>query len=152
MSLPPQKFREIVFQLLFALDLGGEADIELIPFLMHCLSVTKKQVRLAYEKAEAILNVKLELDDWIEKSSKEYALARIKSVEKNVLRLALYELLFEKTLSLKIIISEAHRLTRKFGTPEGASFVNALLDHFHHAIEKRQEFDPSLSTRETETA
>ena len=145
MEFPPQKFREIVFQLLFSLDGGGEAEAELIPFLMRELSVSKKQVRLAYTKALAVWENHETFDHLISKISKEYAFDRIKTVEKNVLRLALYELLIEKELNLKIIISEAYRLARKFSTAEGASFVNALLDNLEMTN------DITLPTPESET-
>lgn len=129
MEFSPQKFREIVFQLLFSIDGSGAPEAALIPFLMKELTVSKKHVSAAYEKANAIW-MKVEfLDRIIEENSKEYSLERIKTVEKNVLRVALYELLIEKKLNEKILISEAHRLARKFSTLEGASFVNALLDH-----------------------
>lgn len=129
MEFSPQKFREIVFQLLYALDANGNPEGELVPFLMRELAVTKKNVTAAYEKATHIWNRHALLDQIIGENSRDYSFDRIKTVEKNVLRLALYELLIEKELNTKIIISEAHRLTRKFSTVEGASFVNALLDN-----------------------
>lgn len=128
MEFPPQKFREIVFQLLFSLEMSGEADSELIPLLMRELCVSKKQVKAAYERAQAVWDQRFFLDEMITKHSLEYSFDRIKIVEKSVLRLALYELFIEKELNRKIIISEAHRLARKFSTLGGASFVNALLD------------------------
>ena len=131
MEFPPQKFREIVFQLLYSMSGSGSAEAELIPFLMRELAVTKKHVSSAYEKAKKIWHMQAELDQAIAAKSKEYSLDRIKTVEKNVLRLAFYELLIEKELDQKIVIAEAHRLARKFSTLEGASFVNAILDTTH---------------------
>jgi len=128
MEFPPQKFREIVFQLLYSIDGSGSAEAELIPFLMRELAVSRKHVSAAYEKAKKIWKQHEELDKMIEARSQNYSLDRIKTVEKNALRLAFFELLIEKELDQKIIISEAHRLTRKFSTLEGASFVNAVLD------------------------
>jgi len=136
MEFPPQKFREIVFQLLYSLDVSGTAEAELIPFLMRELSVSKKHVRAAYDKAKNIWLKQEHLDRMIAAQSQEYSINRIKTVEKNVLRLALFELVFEKELNKKIIISEAHRLTRKFSTIEGASFVNALLDSWGSNIDE----------------
>ena|ERR1700733_5413607 len=145
MELPPQKFREIVFLLLFSLDACKEVESELVPFLMQELSVSKKHVAAAFEKALNIWKQLELLDRVLCEESKEYSFDRIKTVEKNVLRVALYELLIEKELNTKIIISEAHRLTRKFGTIEGASFVNALLD----GLEKTDGSTLSASERAT---
>jgi transcription antitermination protein NusB len=146
MEFSPQKFREIVFQLLYSLDVSGSAEEELIPFLMRELAVSKKHVSAAFKKAEKIWGQRSLLDPIIGKNSQEYSFGRIKTVEKNVLRLALYELLIEKERNRKIIISEAHRLARKFSTVEGASFVNALLDSLE--IENGS----TLPTPERETA
>ncbi len=128
MEFSPQKFREIVFQLLFSFDGNGGAEEELIPFLMQELSISRKQIRAAYQKASAVWRECQHLDPLIASHTKEYALDRIKTVEKNALRLALYELRVEKEISRKIVISEAYRITRKFSTAEGAAFVNAVLD------------------------
>jgi transcription antitermination protein NusB len=146
MEFSPQKFREIVFQLLYSLDVSGSAEEELIPFLMGELAVSKKHVSAAFKKAEAIWEQRGLLDPLIGENSQEYSFGRIKIVEKNVLRLALYELLIEKGLNRKIIISEAHRLARKFSTIEGASFVNALLDSLE------RENGSTLPAPERETA
>jgi N utilization substance protein B len=127
MEFPPQKFREIVFQLLYSMDGSGSAEAELIPFLMRELTVSKKHVSAAYEKANKIWQQRSTLDRMIAEKSRDYSLDRIKTVEKNVLRLAFYELAFDKELDEKIIISEAHRIARKFSSLEGASFVNAVL-------------------------
>jgi N utilization substance protein B len=145
MEFPPQKFREIVFQLLYSMDGSGSAEAELIPFLMRELTVTKKHVSAAYEKAKKIWQHHAELDTVIAARSRDYSFERIKTVEKNVLRLAFFELLIEKELDQKIVISEAHRLTRKFSTLEGASFVNAVLD-------RSQDDGSALSTSEGDKA
>jgi N utilization substance protein B len=146
MEFSPQKLREIVFQLLFSLDGSGSPEAELIPFLMQELAVSKKYVKTAYQKALLIWEQRDILDSIIQERTKEYALDRIKTVEKNVLRLAFYELLIEKELNKKIIISEAHRLARKFSTVEGAAFVNALLDST-----RTQDDGSSVSTSKTDS-
>lgn len=143
MEFPPQKFREIVFQLLFSFDATGEAEAQLVPFLMGELAVSKKHIAAAYHRASAIWKETPQLDSRLAQEAKAYSLERIKAVEKNVLRVALYELLIEKQLSKKIIISEACRLTRKFGTPEGAAFVNAVLDTLTESTENGSSFSPS---------
>lgn len=129
MEFPPQKMREMVLQLLFALELGGSAEAELIPLIMKELMVSKRHVRAAYEKAHLIWQQRSSLDQKIGDVSANYAFERIKTVEKSVLRLALYELLTDKEVSEKVIISEACRLTAKFSAPEACAFVNALLDN-----------------------
>ncbi|HSX14156.1 MAG TPA: transcription antitermination factor NusB, partial [Chlamydiales bacterium] len=66
-----------------------------------------------------------EIDEKISLYSTDYAFERISLVEKTILRLGIFEL---ERLPPPIAIAEAIRLTRKFGTPESAQFVNAILD------------------------
>jgi transcription antitermination protein NusB len=128
MALPQQKFREIVFQILYSLDIGMSKEDDIINLIMNELAVTKKIVRCAYEKVQAILQKKNEIDALITKMSLSYEFERIQTVERNILRLGVYEIIFEEGFPPKVAIAEAIRLARKFGSPESASFVNAVLD------------------------
>jgi N utilization substance protein B len=128
MALPPQKFREIVFQVLFSSDLGCDEKEETISFLMHELKVTRRSMLEVYERIGAIRSKQEEIDALITESSKEYQFERISSVEKNILRACLFEIQFCDTVPKKVVIAESIRLTRKFGTPESARFVNAIMD------------------------
>jgi transcription antitermination protein NusB len=128
MSLPAQKFREIVFQMLYSYDTGRASDEDMVVLLSDELAVTKKSVREAQEHVHLILSHLDEIDVLITKTSHAYAFERIQSVERNILRLGVFELLFDQSIPEKVAIVEAMRLTRKFSTKEAASFVNAILD------------------------
>lgn len=130
MSFSKQKMQEMAFQLLFSLDMGGEDERELVSLMMQTHTISKKYVRSCLEKAHLIWEKKEDLDSWISDSSEEYALERIKRVERNILRLAFYEAFIEAQDDLKSVLTEARRLTRKFGTPEGACFVQAVIESF----------------------
>lgn len=131
MSLPQQKFREIVFQLLYSHDMARATENDMIPLLMGELSVTKKAVRTAQERTQVIITKQNEIDQLISEASHAYNFERIPSVERNILRLGIFEMLFDEDIPAKVAIAEAIRLARKFGTPESASFVNAILDNLY---------------------
>ena len=82
------------------------------------------------EKANFILKNVNDIDLLISKYSTAYEFHRIPYAEKNILRLAFFELVVEKALHYKVIISEAIRLTRKFASREAGGFINALLDNY----------------------
>lgn len=128
MVIAPQKMREIVFQLLYSEDFSGSFNDEMIDLLMQELRVSKKVMRSAIATKEAIQLKKEEIDAHIVRHLKSYGFDRIPSVERNVLRLGVYELLYVEELPGKVAIAEALRLTRKFATAEAALFVNAVLD------------------------
>ncbi|MBI5272508.1 MAG: transcription antitermination factor NusB [Chlamydiia bacterium] len=128
MSLPPQKFREIVFQILFSTEFVPDGSDDTALMLMGELKVTRKAVMEARLKAMQVVDKLGEIDEKIRVSSREYHFDRISLAEKCALRLGLFELFYEPSLPHKVAIAEAIRLTRKFGTPESSQFVNAILD------------------------
>ncbi len=136
MALPKQKFREVVFQLLYSFDIGDSSEENMIPLLMKELSVSKKSVLQALDKAKQIKEHLFKIDELIIKVCKSYRFERIQTVEKNVLRLAIYEMFYDKDIPQKVAIAEAIRLTKKFSTPESISFVNAILDNIFKQNEK----------------
>ena len=133
MALPPQKFREAVLQILYSAEVSS-LDEEAAALLMTKeLKISKKSAKLACERVKSLLEKLAEIDEHISKTSLSYSFERIQRVEKSILRLGVYELLFDAEIPPKVAIAEAIRLARKFSTPEAATFVNALLDAIYRA-------------------
>ncbi|MGM0440411.1 MAG: transcription antitermination factor NusB [Chlamydiota bacterium] len=128
MAISPQKFREVVFQILFGLDHQQVSADGLIELLMEQLSLPRQLVKSAYERAQTVREHLEELDSKVAAVSTSYQFDRIHRVEKNILRLGVYELLHDQGIPSKVAIAEAMRLSKKFSTKESVSFVNAILD------------------------
>lgn len=79
-----------------------------------------------------------ELDSIIQKSAPERPVSQISSVDRNVLRLGLYELLFEnaKDVPPKVAINEAVELAKNFGSENSYSFINGVLGTVYKTIEE----------------
>ena len=127
-SIPQQKFREVVFQLLFSNDLANPVPLDMENLLIKELSISRKTVREAQEKVDKIQESLKKINELIITASTSYAFSRIQKVELNILRLGVYELLFDDEIPQKVAIAEAIRLAKKFSTRESASFINAVLD------------------------
>jgi N utilization substance protein B len=136
MAIPQTKMREVVFQMLYSINMGHATSSDLVSLMMRELSVSKSAATEAMERAQAIQGHQATIDDTVAQASKAYEFERIHNIEKNILRLALFEMQIEKTIPPKVVIAEAIRLARKFGTPESASFVNALLDGIYKEMLK----------------
>ena len=128
MAFPRQKFREIVLQLLSCDSCMDVGENEVIAFIMKLLLVTKKIVKEAMAYKEKIKEQLSQIDQRIQKTSISYSFERISFVELNILRLGIYEMIFEEDIPSKVAIAEAIRLCRKFSTPQSANFVNAIMD------------------------
>ena len=120
--MPKRKFRELILQALYSHDFNHDLDVEAL-YPQH-----SGELLLIEARVQKILCQLPKIDEWIKNSSKDYEFSRISSIEKNVLRLAVFEMMYDDEIPLKVAISEAIRLTRKFGTHEGGSYVNAILD------------------------
>jgi N utilization substance protein B len=153
MAIAPQKFREIVFQLLFCQSFSSSEEDEVLEFMMQELKVTKKVMKEGLEKCKKILEHLVEIDGLISRFSEAYEFKRISEVEKSILRLGIYELYYADSIPPKVALSEAVRLTCKFATAESAAFVNAVLDAVYQDCENSQcvtsgvahELSPSFS-------
>jgi len=99
-------------------DAGGGPAVPAAPF-------DRKMVDALVEGVSAH---RAELDEIVQGLSRNWRLERMALVERNVIRLALYELKFGKDVPTNVALDEAIELTKRFGTAEGAAFVNGLLD------------------------
>src|SRR4051812_29023389 len=68
------------------------------------------------------------IDEAIKKASRNWRIERMARVDRNLLRLAVYELTFEKDVPPKAAINEAIEIAKRFGTAESPAFVNGILD------------------------
>ena len=135
MQLPRRKQREILLQLLFSWEVSnGSSFEENVVLLMESLEVSRKNVMGMEERFGDIVARLAEIDGIFAEASQEYALDRISVVDKNILRIAIFELRFEKD-EPRIVIEEALRLSKKFSTPEAVSFVHAVVDEVNKSGE-----------------
>ena len=147
MALSQQKFREIVFQILYSQEIGRSSDDDLmIELIMNELSVSKRNVRLALERANQVYQHLSLIDPLIASVSTSYDFERIQAVTKIILRLGVFELYFDPQIPPKVAIAEAIRLSRKFSTPESASFANAVLDQLY-----RKKIGEQVDSKQMET-
>ena len=123
MQLPRRKQRELLLQLLFSWEVANLSTT----LMMETLEVSKKNVLEMEAKLQKLIERIDEIDQILIKSSFSYSLERVSLVDKNILRIALFELLFERE-EPRIVIEEALRLSKKFSSPEAVSYVHAVID------------------------
>ena len=77
-----------------------------------------------------------DIDDVVERYSSNWKVRRMACVDRNVLRLAVFELLYCEDIPTKVSINEAIDIAKKFGASESGSFINGILDSIRTALEK----------------
>ena len=124
-----RELRENIFKLLFILEFHHEDeyfDQEALYF-EELGPVEEKDELYIKNKLSMILEKIPEIDEKLEEKSQGWSLSRMGSAEKNILRLAYYELKFDEDIPDKVAINEAIELAKEFGQEDGASFVNGVL-------------------------
>ena len=81
------------------------------------------------------------VDDKIRTRAEHWRIERMAIVDRNVLRLAVYEFLFEETPNT-VVINEALEIARRFSTFEATQFINGILDAIKHDLEKKNKKSP----------
>jgi len=83
-----------------------------------------------------VLKSRSELDALIERFSENWSLERMSGVDRNAMRIAVYELACCRDIPAKVSINEAVDIGKKFGTEESGAFINGIVDSIRAAVEQ----------------
>ncbi|MBV8213547.1 MAG: transcription antitermination factor NusB [Verrucomicrobia bacterium] len=122
--------REAAVQLLFHWDMNvrqplEEADLDGFWQLRTANQATKE---FATRVAAGVIAEQGTIDEKISRYTANYELKRISAVDRNILRVAIYEMIFCNDVPPIVAINEAIDIAKKFGTEESGKFVNGVLD------------------------
>jgi N utilization substance protein B len=128
MAIAPGKLREIVFLLLYGQEVGNDNPADLEEMVMDQLKISKTTVRQGTLRASMILEKQEDVNRILEKCTIGYDVDKISPVERNILRLGIYEIMYDSSIPPKVAIAEGMRLARKFSSTESSKLVNGVLD------------------------
>jgi transcription antitermination protein NusB len=132
-----RKARELALQLLYQNDLAGTRPEEMFVRTGEYVDAAPEVKEYASRLVLGTLEHRDELDAKLSERSEHWRLGRMAAVDRNLLRLGLYELLFETDTPHAVVIDEAVEIAKKFSTPSSGPFVNGVLDGIRRAT-----FDP----------
>ena len=117
----PTRSRDKILQTLYELEVGGQ-DLDTV-----LKNFSSEKSNPFYQKIlKGVVNKNKEIDKILEDNIAR-PLDQVDLIEKNILRIALYELM-DKQLDSLIVISESIRMSKKYGSVEGYKLINAVLD------------------------
>ena len=129
--------REYALQLLYQLDLRGQWDTgqaqALIDDFWDTYKATTEIRNFARELIMGTLAHRSSIDDLISQHAQHWHINRMAVVDRNILRLGVFELMHLADVPPKVSINEAIELAKRFGDAESAVFINGLLDAIHKA-------------------
>lgn len=122
-----RKSREFALQMLFQWDLHPQDVARIETGFWKNARAEKKTRDFANQLFEGAAAAAKALDAAIEQHAKNWRLERMAAIDRNILRLGIYELQ-QKDVPAKAVINEAVELAKKFSTEESAPFINGVLD------------------------
>jgi N utilization substance protein B len=130
-----RKARELAMQALFYMDMRSDFSEE--TFGRFCANFAPKpDVRPFFLRlVRGVLRSQTELDALIERFSENWSLGRMSGVDRNVMRIAVYEMVCCRDIPAKVSINEAVDIGKKFGTEESGGFINGIVDSIRTAVE-----------------
>lgn len=130
-----RKAREVALQFMYQLDQHGEIDPaahEAEFWARHSVDDDTRAFATALVLGAA--RRRAEIDKIIAQYAEHWELDRMAVVDRNILRLAVYELLERSSAPPKVAINEAIEISKKFGTRESSRFINGVLDRVHREL------------------
>ena len=122
-----RKARAIALQVLYEVDSVGH-DVE--KALAHLLAegrLSGENAAFARELVIGVLQNKKKIDQHIKSFAPAWPLEQVSIVDRNILRLAIFEVLLDNSVPVKVAINEAVELAKKFGSDSSSRFVNGVL-------------------------
>jgi N utilization substance protein B len=120
--------REYALQMLFKIDMSGTGVEETFQLFWRERAVTGTTRDFAERLVRGTTGNLTLIDPHIRESAEHWRLERMAAVDRNVLRLAVYEFLFEPDVPRVVVIDEAIEMAKRFGGEESSQFINGILD------------------------
>ena len=126
--------REAAVQFLYQRDLNTGTNAETVEEFWALRPATKRVRDFGMAIAEGVLAHQADIDERIRQTASNYDLHRIAAVDRNILRMAIFEMLFCPEVPPVVSINEAIEIAKRFGSDESGRFVNGILDRIRGGL------------------
>ena len=136
-----RKARAIALQVLYEVDSAGH-DVERV--LAHLLAeggLSEGNAAFARELASGVIQNKKRIDRYIKDFAPAWPVEQIAIVDRNILRLAIFEILVDNNMPVKIAINEAVELAKMFGSDSSSRFVNGVLGSVSALVSRQKDME-----------
>ena len=136
-----RKARSIALQALYEIDSVQHDPEETLKHLQEEADLSEENFSFARELVEGVLRYKDKLDAQIQRYAPAWPIEQIAFIDRNILRLAIFEILIDNKIPVKVAINEAVELAKNFGSDSSSKFINGVLGAVSANINKE---NPSL--------
>ena len=123
-----RRARELAMQALYQSEVTGQEVEESFRLLKENFQANKKAVSYALDILAGVENSREEIDDLIKEHSKNWRLERMAMIDRNILRVAAFELLNKTDVPASVVINEAIEVATRYSDEDAPAFINGVLD------------------------
>ena len=132
-----RRSRELALQVLYQLDITKQDAIRAIAQSRDHFSEKEERDGFAERIVLGVLEHGQEIDRLIEQYSENWRLDRMSMIDRNILRMALFELLYCEDIPPKVTLDEAIELGKRYGSEDSGSFINGILDRIQNEVVRK---------------
>ncbi len=136
---PRRKARHIALQALYEIDSAGHNTEAVVARLLGETDLSEENNAFVRGLVSQVVAKRDRLDRYIEQFATAWPLSQLSLIDRNILRLAIFEILFDNSVSVKVAINEAVELAKKFGGDSSSKFVNGDLGSISTLAKERTE-------------
>jgi transcription antitermination protein NusB len=123
-----RKARELALQMLFQHDMSGNQPEQIIDTFEELHKSKPNTREFATKIFHGTVAHMTEIDEMIQNQAENWRLSRMAAVDRNIIRMSIYEFLHEDDTPKLVIIDEAIEIAKKYGTQKSSQFINGILD------------------------
>jgi N utilization substance protein B len=132
---PRRKAREYALQMLFQWDITHDSIDQIVSSFFENQEETEAVADFARQLVIRTVEHVEKIDSLIERHAEHWRLDRMATVDRNLLRLATQEFLFDSETPKTVVINEAIEIARRFSSQESPQFINGILDSIKKELE-----------------
>ena len=123
-----RKARELALQALYQGEFTGASALETLAILCDNFEINRKAVPYGRELVKGVVEQQEAIDAAIEGSAVNWRLARMSVIDRNIMRIAVYEFHITRGVPAGVAIDEAIELAKRYGADDSPAFINGILD------------------------
>ena len=133
-----RRARALALQALYEIDSAGHKTEEAVNHLLAKGGLSEENANFTRELVSGVIQNKEKIDEHIQRFAPAWPIEQIPAVDKNILRLAIFEILLDNKVPVKVAINEAVELAKTFGSDNSSKFVNGVLGSVSTLVNKQE--------------
>jgi N utilization substance protein B len=136
--------RELALKALYRIDICGGASNDDLVLFFETFPAEDSARKFAVQLVDGVRREQAVLDKHLADALEHWSIKRLSRVDHNVLRMALFELMFMPDIPARVTMDEAIELAKQYGDIESGRFVNGVLDEIAGRLKLKQKLDDRI--------